>query len=340
MTKQLLALIAPLVAAASGCVVVDRDPPPDPIGDIAFDWSFNGEPDCDFAGVDELDIAIFRDGQLFDEIDGEPCVGGGLVLTDFFNDRYELEIDAYSRDNILLYSGGFSIRVEGGVENDAGVVVLAPINAQVEPRVETGSLGFFWTFLYPAQSAIESCRIAGVDEIDVELESDDGEIVRDTFTCENAAGATFDNLREGNWTLNLDAYGRYHGESIHLYGATVATAVFANDLVEAGEIALPRDEESFADVEAVWDFTGTSCGVEGITELTLAVQRNGHDTAEDVTTVQCTSLSALRRTFVPGSYTVSLVGNGSNDTFIAFSSIDIGPDTTTQVALHLAPDAR
>ncbi len=350
MTKKLLALLAPAAAAASvvaapGCLIVDdRDPPPpppDPFGDIAFDWSFEGEPDCDFAGVDELDIAIFQDGQLFEQIEEEPCVGGGLILTHYFNGRYELEIDAYSRDNILLYSGGFSLRVEGGVENDAGLVVLQNINGEPPPPppppLSTGSAGFNWTFLYPSQAAIESCDVAGVEEIDVVM-TDGIDEVRDTFSCAQSAGATFDNLVEGVWTVDVDAYGTYHGGDLHLYGKTFTVNVVGDELAELGDVVLERDDASFADVDVDWDFVGASCGSAGVSQLTLAVQRTGLDQPEDVSTVQCGSLSALRRTFVPGSYTVSLVGDGASDRYIGFASIDAAPDTTAPVTIHLAPE--
>lgn len=346
MTQKLLAFFAPVVAvaAAPACVIVDNDPPPpppDPFGDIAFDWSFDGESDCDFARVDELDIAIFQDGSLFQQIEEEPCVGGGLILTHFFNGRYELEIDAYSRDNELLYSGGFSIRVEGGVENDAGVILLEGFGNNPPPPPpppDTGSVGFNWRFLYPSDTAIESCDVAGVEEIDVVLESPDGDEVRDTFNCAQTAGATFDNLVTGTWTVNIDAYGRYHGGDVHLYGTTVSVSVVGDELAELGNLSLERDDQSFADVDVDWDFVGATCGSAGISQLTLAVQRQGAEAAEDVTTVQCTSLSATRRTFVPGSYTVSLTGAGASDDYVGFASVDAAPDTATGVTIHLAPE--
>lgn len=338
-------LSALAVAPFSGCVFVDRNdpppPPPDPFGDIAFNWSFDGINDCDVAGVDELDIVIFQDGQVFEEIEGEPCIGGGLILTDFLNGRYELEIDAYSRDNILLYSGDFSIRVEGGVENDAGTINFDPINAPPPPPppVLTGSVGFNWLFVYPAAQAIESCAVAGVVDVDVVLTNEFGDEVRDTFNCAATAGANFDNLAEGLWTAHVDAYGRYHNADVHLYGVSVDVEVIADDLTDLGDLALARDEGSFTDLEVVWDFVAESCATAGINELTLAVQRTGLDQPEDVTTVQCTSLSATRRTFVPGSYTVSLTGIGSSDTYVGFASIDAAPDTVAHLNIHLAPEA-
>ena len=342
-TKILAGLALLPLNAVTGCLFVESNPPPpppDPFGDIAFNWSFAGERDCDRAGVDELDIVIFQGGSVFEEIDGEPCVGGGLILTEYLNGRYELEMDAYSRDNVLLYSGGFSVRVLGGVENDVGFVEFEAINAPPPPPPpppSVGAVGFNWTFLYPANAAIESCAVSGVEEVDVLLVSEFNEEVRDTFNCAATAGATFDNLGEGRWTVHVDGYGRYHNGDVHLYGSTFDVTIVGDELLELNDIALARDEDSFADIAVDWDFTGSSCGVAGITELTVAVQRQGLDTAEDVSTVQCTSLSTTRRTFVPGSYTVTITGNGA-DAFIGFATVDAAPNTVAPLTIHLAPD--
>lgn len=344
-TKIMAGLVLLPLNALSGCLFVESNPPPppDPFGDIAFNWSFAGERDCDRAGVDELDIVIFQltpDGPVvFEEIDGEPCVGGGLILTEYLNGRYELEMDAYSRDNVLLYSGGFSIRVEGGVENDAGLIEFEAINAPPPPPPppDVGAVGFNWTFLYPAAAAIESCAVSGVVEVDVLLVNEFNEEVSDTFNCAATAGATFDNLIEGDWTVHVDAYGRYHNGDVHLYGSTFDVTIVGDELLELNNIALARDEDSFADIEVEWDFTGSSCGVAGITELTVSVQRQDLDSAEDVSTVQCSSLSTTRRTFVPGSYTVTLAGVGA-DRYVGFATVDAAPNTLAPLTVHLAPD--
>lgn len=335
--------LAPLVAAlalptlGSACVVVDSQPPPpppDPYGDIAFNWSFGGVRDCDVAGVDEVDIAIFQGGVLFDEIQGEPCVGGGLILTDYFNDVYELEIDAYSRTSELLYSGGFTVDVRGGVENDVGLVELDPLAPLPPPPL--GSVGMFWSFLYPSSTPQLDCAIAGVVDIDVLLVSEDGEEVRDTFDCEQSAGATFDNLLAGGWTLHLDAYGRYHGDDVHLYGVSIDVDVDGDATTELGEIALPRDDEGFGDLEVDWNFTGATCATAGVETLTISVQRAGLAAPEDVVDVDCGALSAVRTTFVPGSYTVVVDGAGSDGDYRGVATVDLAPNSTGLVGINLA----
>ncbi|MDP2342305.1 MAG: hypothetical protein Q8O67_15225 [Deltaproteobacteria bacterium] len=341
MTKRILALLAPVFAAGtSGCLIIDdRDPPPsDPFGDIAFTWSFDGIADCDDAAVDEVDVAIFQEGQLVEEHKAVPCVGGGLVFTEFLAGRYEVDIDAYSRESELLFAGGFSIRVEGGVENDAGVVVLERLgDAPPPPPEEVGSVELFWSFLYPATNAIESCQVAGVVDIDVLLEGPGGQDVTRRFDCATAAGGIFDNLDVGSWTVHVDAYGRYHNDDIHLFGDTLDVVVEDGRITEMGTLDLPRDEASFADVSAAWSFASATCASAGLTDLTLSIQRNGLS-AEDVTTVQCSSVEAVRQTFVPGSYTVRLSGIGSVDDYAGQVTADVAPDTVTQVNIQLAPN--
>ena len=204
------------------------------------------------------------------------------------------------------------------------------------PAPDVGSVELFWSFLYPATTAIESCAVAGVVDIDVLLEGPGGQDVSKRFSCASAAGGIFDDLDVGTWTVQVDAYGRYHNEDIHLFGDTLDVVVDQGRITELGTIELPRDESAFADVEAAWSFASSSCETAGLTSLTLSVQRNGLD-AEDVTTVQCSSVSAVRRTFVPGSYAITIQGQGAVDDYAGSATADVAPDTTTQVNLQLTP---
>ena len=344
MTHRILALLAlaPLTIAAPACLIVDGDglppPPPNPFGDIAFTWSFGGLADCDDAEVDEVDLAICQGGQLVEQIKGEPCVGGGLVLTEFLEGRYEVDIDAYSRSSQLLYAGGFTVRVAGGAETDVGVVTLDAVGpAPPPPPPAVGSVGFNWTFLYPAAAAIESCAVAGVVDIEVTLVAASGIEVSGRFNCAEAAGATFDNLDVGVWTVSVDAFGSYHDADLHLFGDSVDVVVVADVATDLGVLALHRDETSFADVEAVWSFASTTCADAGLDALTLSVQRVGLDQAEDISTMACSSVSVVRRTFVPGSYILSISGVGDAGSFVGIAPADVAPDTTTQVNIQLTP---
>jgi hypothetical protein len=334
-----LATLALVAAAAPACIVVDGDQPPDdPYGDISFDWSFDGVADCDAAGVDELDIVVLQDGLVVDENDGVPCVGGGLTLTDYLQGRYTVSLDAYSRTSELLYSGDFSIRVKGGEDNYAGVVDLtSPGGPPPPPPPSVGSASFFWAFLYPVDDPIIDCALAGVSDVDVLLQGPDGQEVRETFACTDD-GAVFDNLVAGRWTLTLDAFGSWHDAPLHLFGTVVDVDIVADQEVDLGDVALARDEASFADLDVAWDFAGTTCVDEGLTTLTLSIRRTSEDTAEDVTTVDCTSTSALRHTFVPGSYVITMTGTGTTSTFVGTTTVDAVPNTVAQLSVHLVPE--
>jgi hypothetical protein len=342
MTPRLsLALVALSVALSPtvGCVIVDGGPPPpppDPYGDIAFSWSFAGITSCDEARVDEIDIVVLQGGEVVFVLEREPCVGGGLILTDFLAGRYEVEIDAFDRRSELLYSGGFTVRVEGGRENDVGLVELESFGPPPPPA--TGDLAFFWAFRYPADEAIIDCALAGVEEVDVILEGPAGEEVAETFPCGDD-GAIFQGLAAGRWTLHLDAFGRYRTNDLHLYGVTVDVDVLAEREIDLGDVVLDRDDGSFADIQVEWGFNATTCAAEGLAEMQLSIARAGLEGPEDVTTVVCADLVELRRTFVPGTYTISLFGRGTADDWFSSATIDLAPDTLAVVPLQLAPDA-
>lgn len=336
---SLPALSLPLVGAATGCVVVDSpNPPPpyNPYGDIAFDWSFDGIASCDGAGVDEVDIVVFQQGVVVDEINNEPCVGGGLILTEYFEGLYEVEIDAYARNDALLFSGGFTTRVNGGETTDVGLITLERFGDEPVPPTGAGDVGLFWSFAYPADEAIIACDIAGVREIDVELLGPGGPI-SETFDCAEDDGAFFVGLEAGRWTMNLDAYGTWHNDDLHLYEETVEFTVQANRELDLGDVVLLRDENSFADFVVRWGFNGASCSSEGITDVEISVHRNGLDEPEEISVVDCLDLEKHLSTFVPGTYTVAIYAEGSRNDWVSALTVDLAPDTTADVALQLAP---
>jgi len=339
---RLMSLPVLSLAVGSGCVVVDGDGPPpqrDFYGDISFLWSFDGVSDCDAAEVDEVDIAVFQDGLLIDEINNEPCVGGGLTLLDYFEGRYEVEIDAYARNDELLYSGGFTTRVTGGAITDAGVITLEYYGDDpIEEPVRVGDVAFFWAFLYPTDEPIIACDVAGVREVDVRLTSPGLEDVSDTFACAEE-GAIFSGLPAGLWTVHLDAYGRYgsSGDDIHLYSRSADFTVRADTETDLGDINLERDEDSFADITVEWGFNGTTCAAEGIDSVQLTVKRDGLAQAEETPTVACSALVKVMSTFVPGTYDITATGAGRSATWTSQTTVDVAPDTVAVVPLQLAP---
>lgn len=347
-----LALVAFVVGIAPGCIIYDDNdpPPPPPFGDIAFDWSFDGIATCDEAGVDEVDVAIFQNGELVLDHGREPCEGGGLIFTDIHTGFYEVFIDAYDRNGEVLYSGNFAIRVEGGQTNDAGVVVLESINAP-DPLPEPASyaMGLFWVFPYPSDTSITfDCSLAGVDEVDVDLVplGDDGVGYVDTFDCIDE-GAFIENLPEGRYELQLQGFGRYHDDDVLLYDSGIITVdITENDqffddetgIIELGDVVLERDADAFSDFDVSWNFVADTCADAGLADVTVSFQRFNHDIPEDSITVDCAASGVLRPTFVPGSYDVSVAGVAADDTlYVGTTTVDLPPGAIAEVDIVLAP---
>ncbi len=336
--RSLLLLSLGLSALSSACIVA-APPPPDPYGDLSFDWSFNGEPSCDQAGVDEVDLTVLQDGEVVLVIEREPCVGGGLTITDLREGVYEVAIDAFSRDSIPLYAGSFSARVIGGEDTYAGVVDLDPVNEEPPPPL-TGSLGLFWGFRYPTDgNLVFDCALAGVSELDVFVtpQGAAGAGFNSTFLCEDE-GVLVDNLPPGRYAVRLMAYGSYHSDDLLLYDTGDRLVdVLEGDTTELGDVELPRIDESFSDFDVAWSFADNTCATTGVSQVTLAFTRFGADSPEDTFAVDCAAASVLRRTFVPGSYTVSASAHGASADFIAAVTVDLAPNSVAQVDLALAP---
>lgn len=335
------ALSLPLASIATGCVIVGEDTPPrhDPYGDIAFDWSFAGELTCDAASVAELDIVVLQQGVVIDQIFNEPCIGGGLVLSDYFEGLYEVEIDAFARNDALLFSGGFTARVNGGLTTDAGLITLQRFGNPITPPRQDryGDVGLFWSFAYPGAEPIINCDVAGVREIDLHLTGPAGEQITETFNCREDDGAFFIDLLEGRWTIDIEAFGTFHNADILLFAGAADFTVTADRELDLGDIVLARHEPSFADIRVDWTFNGTSCGLEGIDDVTIAYHRAGLADPEEVLIVACAELSKTVSTFVPGTYTISLSAVGFHTDWFSSAVVDLAPDTMAIVPLQFAP---
>lgn len=348
-----LASLASVAFVSTGCIIYDdTDPPPEPVdpyGDIAFDWSFDGIPTCDEAGVDEVDVVIMQEGAVVLDHQREPCEGGGLIFTEIHSGFYEVFIDAYDRNGVVLYSGNFAIRVEGGTTNDAGVVVLENINAPEPLPPANHALGLFWVFPYPSDTAITfDCSLAGVEEVDIDLIplGDNGVAYVDTFACTDE-GVFVDNLPEGRYELQLQGFGRYHDDDVLLYDSGIVTVditengQFFDDetgIIELGDVVLERAANAFSDFDVSWAFVDDTCDTVGLTDVTLNFQRSSHDVPEDTITVDCAASGVLRPTFVPGTYDVSVAGVAADETlWLGTTTVDLPPGALAEVDLVIAP---
>jgi hypothetical protein len=340
MRSSPLAALAALAALASSAACFVGTPPRDPYGDIAFDWSFAGETDCDRAGVDEVDIDVVRGGEVVLSIEEEPCFGRGLVLTEILEGVYDVFIDAYDRNGVLLYAGHFNVRVRGGERTEAGLVSLDAVGPRPAPAPKVGALAFFWSFQYPIDDNIViDCALAGVNEVDIILtpRGTGGTPFEATRPC-TEEGIAISQLREGRYDLEILGFGRFQGQDILLYDSGLLVVdILADQVRELGDLALPRVAEAFADFNVSWSFLNASCASAGVSRVTLSFLRAGFAEAEDVFEVDCTVSSVLRRTFVPGRYTVSARAVGASAVFTSATVVDVPPASLADVALVLSP---
>lgn len=319
-----LALAATFVVG-TGCVYVYEGPAiSNEPGDISFRWSFAGETRCASAGVDEVGVQILSlSGEtLFEDV--LDCQGGGLVVTEFLPDRYEIWLDAFNARGELLFQGESIVQVHPGVENDAGLLVL-------DRLVSEGTLGLYWGFLYPTdRSDIYRCDVAGVYEVDVEIAplEGQGDPFVQTFRCDDE-GLLIDHLRAGAYQITLVAYGRYQGQDLALYESSLQTQVYGETTHELGDIFLERIYEGFSDFEISWGFPAGSCDELGILEVEIVVERMNPLLEDDVFVADCDQSFVLRDTFVPGSYLLKARAMGVYGDYIGVLTLDAAPNSTT-----------
>jgi hypothetical protein len=339
-----LGSLAPLTAmmtaavSASGCIYETHH---DPYGTIAFDWMFDGISTCSEAGVDEVDLVVLQGNEVVLALEREPCVGGGLELSDILEGNYEVVIDAFDRESVLLYTGGFTVNVVGSRRNFAGVINLRPVGEPPPPPPpDDGDIELFWGFVYPNDdSEAFDCDFAGVEEVDVIVTpyGDRDPVYVETFDCHDE-GVSVGGLLPGDYDVEVLGYGSYHDESILLYDSGVVPAmVHADSITELGDVLLDRVDENFSDFDVAWSFMDETCASAGVVDITVTISRLGAAEPDDVVVTDCTMSNLVRRTFVPGSYSVGVGGVGDDADWIGAVTVDLRPGSEAQVDLVLAP---
>jgi hypothetical protein len=335
---RLLTLTSALTLAALGpaCVYEAHDP----YGTIAFDWRFDGINNCSDAGVDEVDLVVLQGNEVVLTLEREPCVGGGLEISDIYEGNYEVIIDAFDRNGAILYTGSFTVNVIGGRSNYAGVVNLRPVGAPPPPPPSTGDIELFWGFQYPTNDSLTfDCALAGADLIEVEVYEATAvqPLFVEAYNCTDD-GVVIADLFEGSYDVRLFGYGSYHGDDVLLYDSgDIRVLVQGGTLLEMGDVALPRIDENFGDFDVAWTFNAESCASAGIDEIEVAITRLGAAEPDDVVVLDCVEGSVLRRTFVPGSYNVEVFGAGSTMDWYSGVTVDLPPGTVAQMDVVLAP---
>ena len=103
--KPFIAVSCLAVFAATGCVVVENDPPPSPYyGTLATNWTLDGSDHpsvCSYYGVDRVDVAVYDDRGDF-VVDAQP-------ICEDFGVSFEMPDGVYSAEITLLAPGGSAL---------------------------------------------------------------------------------------------------------------------------------------------------------------------------------------------------------------------------------------
>ncbi|HEY4222348.1 MAG TPA: hypothetical protein VGO62_13430, partial [Myxococcota bacterium] len=256
--RFLVALVPLSLFATSGCIVARDHEPRDPFGNLAFDWSFDGETDCASANVDQVEIVLSQGGEVVFDKD-EDCFGGGLTITELDSGPYDVDLKAFSGSGDILFEAtvGHAVVPEDEGTVDLGTVTFTSTVDQ-PPPVQEGTLSFFWDFLYPRDAAVQDCALAGVDSVDVTVTPQvvEGEPFQQTSACdEQHQGLDISSLNAGRYTLHLTANGSYNNQSIVLYDSgDIVVDIAGDETTDLGNIDMARNNNEFSHFNVSWIF--------------------------------------------------------------------------------------
>lgn len=296
-----LAIVGLGWSALSGCIVYGHEPLE---GDITLRWSFAGETDCVYAGVDDVVVTIEGNGEHFDAV--ITCPAGGGTFKNFNEGRYTVTLEGLDVEGNVAYAVTENAFVNGGDVENMGLVDLLPLGP-LPPQA--GSLTVDWSFMYPADAPTLDCGFAGVEYVRIIVSDSYNAVVFDqNIRCIDGP-ATIDNFDPGIYTVELYGIGSYRGNSVELYGAQP----FSTDIVAGqttvidGAVPLYRYEDEFSDIQVNWSFGGNnSCSAVGISSVTIDITRLGATVPEVSETFACGAEPQLFHTFVPADYRVEV----------------------------------
>jgi hypothetical protein len=305
------------------------------LGDIAFYWSFDGETNCDSAGVDEIDVAIYdiNDSEIY--LNTLECYGSGVTILDFSPGSYTVYLDGYGPNNTHLFSGDGLAYVEGGAIADVGTIEMDSVST-----ADTGSVELYWAFLYPAMNPETDCLVAGVEEVDVVLTpiGMDTPDYETTLPCnDDNAGILIEGLAAGNYQLRLWGYTDFDEDDLLLYDSGNQVVEIVNgQTLDLGDVRMAREESHFADLGVHWSIDCETSGVDQI-DFTITRVIGSRSIIDDTFSRDCDSSSVLRSTFVPGSYHIEAQAeDGTGGQWEAVQIIDAEPGLQVDSQLTLA----
>jgi hypothetical protein len=302
------------------------------ITDLTVAFSFAGVTDCDEAGVDELDIVILQNGEVYSQEERLPCINN-LVVT-FPNlpiGEFDFNVRAYDRTNVQLYEGDFPVVAANRFQDDA--FNLTTLGGETEQR---GTLLLYWGFIYPTTNVRTDCAIPGVADLVIRAEAVDTDEApfEEVVPCTDAGGYQLD-LAAGRYDLRVSGWMRYNNTDVSLYDSDVLrVTVGPNMTTDLGTLALPRITENFGTIGVAPSVVGNTCAAAGITNVTVTVTRSGL-TVEDNFPIDC-SAQTSRTPFVPGTYTVAATATGTAGTYSATTNIDVAPGAAVNATTALA----
>lgn len=160
------------------------------LGNISFNWSFEGQQSCKISGVSQMQIIVINSGGDVEFNETHPCNDQGATITNFVRGNYDLILYGLDVAGTRLFSADTKIAVQSG-DNNYGTIDL-------KASTTTGSVTFTWTF-----GGGSTCAQAGVNAVKIALNAPSGQLMfSDTVTCQ-ASNYVITNKQPGYYDLTL-----------------------------------------------------------------------------------------------------------------------------------------
>ena len=202
MRANLIALVAVLSSALTGCVIRDQRTEPAPqqnelAGDINFLWNFQGKNCSQTPAVRQ--VHVFVGNEPLDNNGFFPCNAGGtdgIRLKNFAPGNYNFTVDGVDAGNKTIYTTTGTVHVNGSITQQ---VSLNPLGG-------TEKMQIFWAF----SRVKDTCASARVTKIKISVNH--GEFVTrncseiDPQTHAAVEGVAISNIDAGSYQVVIDGY--------------------------------------------------------------------------------------------------------------------------------------
>ena len=230
--------------------------------DVTVRFSFNDEPFCATAGVDNIDAQLLdADGQV---VQGQniDCTAGTVVFTDVPVGTYTLHADGNDVNNVVQYTVDFPDVVVDQASVDLGVVNLEALASTVRVR-----------FRLPNNL---SCAEAGVDAVDIQVIDANDNVTGTNVPCINGDSGDLLGPAPGQVSVRVQALS---GVDVAFDGIVEATRIGAGSNVISVDL-VPVSTT----LELSWDFVTVSVP-NVVSSTTPQVDRTTFCAEADVDTI-------------------------------------------------------